>query len=77
MSHRCQRTLLLILMLLTGGLGLPHPAQAQTVSCANPTISNVQFGTVDFTTGTVNVSGSVGWSCTSTGILNLAWFITG
>ncbi|SIT43691.1 Spore coat protein U [Paraburkholderia ribeironis] len=71
MSHRCQCTLLLILMLLIGGLGLPHPAEAQTVSCANPTVSNVQFGTVDFTTGTLNVSGSIGWSCTSTGILGL------
>lgn len=71
MSHRCRRMLLLILMLLIGALGLPNPAEAQSVSCANPTISNVQFGTVDFETGTTNVSGSVSWSCTSEGILDL------
>ncbi|CAE6869235.1 hypothetical protein R69746_08298 [Paraburkholderia aspalathi] len=71
MSHHRQRMLLLILMLLIVGLGLPRPAEAQSVSCANPTISNVQFGTVDFTTGTLNVSGSIGWSCTSTGILGV------
>ncbi|WP_052007348.1 Csu type fimbrial protein [Burkholderia paludis] len=71
MSRHYQRMLLLILTLLIGGLALPRPADAQTVTCANPTISNVQFGTVDFTSGTVNISGSIGWSCTSTGILGV------
>ncbi|HWX66532.1 MAG TPA: spore coat protein U domain-containing protein [Rhodanobacter sp.] len=68
---RCQRLLLFIALLVLGSLGLPRLAQAQSVSCANPTIANVSFGTVDLTTGTVNVTGSIGWSCTSTGILGL------
>lgn len=71
MSRRYSRLLLFVLLLMAGCLGLPRAAQAQSVSCANPTINNVQFGTVDFTTGTVNINGSVSWSCTSTGILGL------
>ena len=71
MSRRCQRLMLSILLLTLGSLGLPRLAQAQSASCANPTISNVSFGTVDLTTGTVNVSGTIGWSCSSTGILGL------
>jgi spore coat protein U-like protein len=68
---RCQRLMLFIVLLALGSLGLPRLAQAQSVSCANPTIANVSFGTVDITTGTQNVSGSIGWSCTSSGILGL------
>ncbi len=68
---RCWLRLLLMLCLIAGGLWLPRAAQAQSVSCANPSVGNVQFGNVSFTSGTVNLSGSVSWSCTSTGILGL------
>jgi spore coat protein U-like protein len=61
----------LVLILAMSCLGLSHRAHAQSVSCANPTVNNVQFGTIDLTTGTVNVTGSIGWSCTSTGILGV------
>ena len=71
MSRRCHRLMLFIFLLALGSLGLPRLAQAQSVSCANPTINNISFGTVDFTTGTVNVTGSIGWSCTSSGILGI------
>ncbi|WP_266158937.1 Csu type fimbrial protein [Dyella silvatica] len=71
MSRLSQRMMMFILMLMIGGLCLPRSADAQSVSCANPTINNVQFGTIDLTTGTVNVTGSIGWSCTSSGILGI------
>lgn len=70
--HRC--VLWVILVLMIGGLSLPRPAQAglvATITCANPTINNVQFGAVDLTTGVVSVSGSIAWSCTSAGVLGL------
>jgi spore coat protein U-like protein len=68
---RCQRLMLFILLLALGNLGLPRLAQAQSASCANPTISNVTFGTVDITTGTQNVTGTINWSCTSTALLSI------
>ncbi|AIY41361.1 Sigma-fimbriae tip adhesin [Collimonas arenae] len=70
MSNHFKRMMLFVLLLL-GSVSLPSSALAQSVNCPNPTIANVQFGTIDFATGTVNVSGSVAWSCTSTGILGL------
>lgn len=64
MNTRHQCLFLIIFLLIFGGLGLPRSAAA-AVTCANPNISNVQFGPVDLTTGTVSVSGTVGWSCTA------------
>jgi spore coat protein U-like protein len=60
---------LLLLLLLALGLGLPHQAQAQQVTCANPTVSNVQFGNVDLSSGAASVTGSIAWSCTSAAAL--------
>lgn len=71
MSRHGRHLMLFILMMAIGWLSLPRVASAQSVSCANPTVNNVQFGTVDLTTGTVNVTGSIGWSCTSSGILGI------
>lgn len=71
MRRRGQRLMLLILMLMIGSISLPRQAHAQSASCANPTINNVAFGTVNVTTGTVNVNGTINWSCTSTGILGI------
>lgn len=71
MSPGYRYLLQLILMLIASWLCAPSALHAQSVSCANPTINNIQFGTIDLTTGTVNVTGSVSWSCTSTGILGI------
>lgn len=65
MNIRQRRMLGIFFVLLIGCLGLPRTAHAALVSCANPTISNVQFGHVDLSTATVAVSGTVNWSCTS------------
>ncbi|HEY0198240.1 MAG TPA: spore coat protein U domain-containing protein [Rhodanobacter sp.] len=63
--------MLFIFLLTLGSLGLPRVAQAQSASCANPTIDNVTFSPVDITTGTQNVIGTIHWSCTSTAILGI------
>lgn len=69
MSRLIQRAMWL--MLVMAAITLGRPCVAQSVSCAAPTISNVQFGSVTLQSGTVNVSGSINWSCTSTGILGI------
>ena len=71
MNNTFRRTLLLILMLSIGMLSLPRSAQASSVACANPTINSVSFGNVSLQSGTVNINGSISWSCTSTGILGI------
>ncbi|QEE24221.1 hypothetical protein CS053_06690 [Rhodanobacter glycinis] len=74
MKPRHQCVLWIIIVLMIGGLGMSRPARAAllpTVTCANPTINNVQFGAVDLTTATVPISGSIAWSCTSAGVAGL------
>jgi len=71
MNQDYRYLMLVLLMLAAGCLSAPRALHAQSASCANPTINNIQFGTVDLTTGTVNVTGSIGWSCTSSGILGI------
>lgn len=71
MSHGLWHPLLLILMLMIGTVGLPRSAHASSAACANPTINSVQFGNVSLQSGTVDVTGSIAWSCTSTGILGI------
>ena len=71
MSYRYRRMMLIILLLIAGNIGLPRLAHAQSVACANPTVNNVVFGSVNVTTGTVNINGTINWSCTSSGILGI------
>lgn len=70
MNIRQRRLLWIMLLLLVGGLGLPRSARA-SVTCANPTIGNVQFGHVNLGTGAVSVTGTISWSCTSAGIVGI------
>jgi len=70
MNTRHRRVLWLVFLLMIGGLCLPRTAHA-TASCTITTISNVQFGHVNLSSGTVSVSGTINWSCTSAGILGI------
>lgn len=60
------RKLLLILVWLLGGLSVSQWAQAQvSLTCQVPTASDINFGTVDWTSANVTVNGTVNLRCTN------------